>query len=1153
MHSFQKKQKWLILVLAFLIGLFSASCVLAVNQDEVQITILGTSDVHGNIMNYDYYGVRTYAQGFATVSTMVKQVRKENPNTLLIDAGDLIQGTPLTYYYGKIMKPNKDYPLTTIMEQMNYTAGTVGNHEFNYGLDTLQKIIDTAHFPILSANIVNEADGSLAFDPYTIVEVKGVKVGILGLTTQSCTASEIKGLKILDPVLTAEKFVKKLRQEEGCDLVLVTAHFGLDPEKRAGNYARPIAQTVAGVDGILTGHDHSVIDIEETGPEGYNVPILMPYKWGRALARFDFYLKKVDGRWVINRDKTAHQVYNFKSNPVQPDPEILLAGKKYHQETLEYTGTVIGNATADFKKGYSDEIRGISQGKLQDTPLVNLVNQVQMKYAKADISLAAEFAPSANITKGDITINDISAIYIYENYLYGIKITGAELKKLLEYEARYYHQVTDGDATIAFNDQIPGYNYDMFTGINFEIDLSKPAPQNAAEVMTGKRFRIYNLEKDNQPVRDDDQFILAINDYRFQSWGETMHGGFLYAMGITSEEEAMQRVVFSSQEEYGDDGQIRNLMIKYIREKGQILPAVDNNWRLTGFDFSKLSGRKEMVQLINQGIIDVPTKGRFGVNYQTINLRAKPDKEELAKISDKTFIPVSVLEKFQTKGELYKNVIEIKDNYKTVKILSINDYHGALASAGKNVGAVKLTDAINAEKSEDPEGTIVVAAGDNYQGSAMSNLLYGEPVSSVFKEMGIEVSAVGNHEFDWGIQRISDWAKDGDFTFVAANIYDKRTNQPVSWAKPYVFVERKGAVIAFIGLATPETAYKTLKANVENYEFKDPVETLKAWIPTVKMAGSDAIIALTHLGAFQDKDGKITGEAADLCYVEGLDGVITGHTHQRVSGLVNGKPLVQAYKYGRSLAKLHLVFDQNDQLIKIEPSLDNLYKRPDTLKEDPATKKIFDEYNKTLEPVLGKVLGRTTVALSHSRYEGPSLLGEWVTEIMRQKAGVQIAMTNGGGLRTSIPAGEITAGKLYEVMPFDNTLLTMKLSGADIKANIEHGILNEDIGWVQVSGVRVTYDPSRAAGQRIISMTLEDGTPIEMNKFYTVVTNDFMASGGDKYNFKNAQDMLNTFIPIRDCMMEAVEQAKVLSPIKENWLSEIKKISACRNIFKLTA
>ena len=200
-------------------------------------------------------------------------------------------------------------------------------------------------------------------------------------------------------------------------------------------------------------------------------------------------------------------------------------------------------------------------------------------------------------------------------------------------------------------------------------------------------------------------------------------------------------------------------------------------------------------------------------------------------------------------------------------------------------------------------------------------------------------------------------------------------------------------------MATPETAYKTLKANVENYEFRDPIEIVTEWVPKVKAAGADIVIALTHLGAFQDKEGNITGEAADLCAVDGVDAVISAHTHQRISGLVNNKPLVQAYYQGRSFAKLTFIFDENNKIISAEPFLDNLFERADTLKDDADTLTLYNSYNENLAPVLGRVLGETTVELDHDRYAGPSLLGEWSCDVMREKAGVQIAMTNGGGLR----------------------------------------------------------------------------------------------------------------------------------------------------------
>ena len=478
---------------------------------------------------------------------------------------------------------------------------------------------------------------------------------------------------------------------------------------------------------------------------------------------------------------------------------------------------------------------------------------------------------------------------------------------------------------------------------------------------------------------------------------------------------------------------------------------------------------------------------------------------------------------------------------KEIVILSFNDFHGSLAPSGKNVGAAKFVDSLKTERAKNPEGTIIVSAGDNYQGSAMSNLLYGEPISAMLKEAGVELSAVGNHEFDWGIERIRKWSEDGNLTFVCANIYDKRTDEPVDWAEPYVIIEREGVNVGFIGLATPETAYKTLKENVENYEFRDPVKSLSQWVPEVQSKGADIIVALTHLGSNQDKDGDITGEATDLSWVDGVDAVISAHIHALVSGMVNGKPLVQAMYNGRAIAKIVFTVGDDNRLVSAEPSVDILYEREDTLKDDPNMLAIFQKYETDLEPVLGRVLGETTVELDHDRWAGLSLLGEWSCQVMQDKVGAQIAMTNGGGLRTPIPAGKITAGKLYEVLPFDNTLYVLKITGADVKANIEHGIMNEDVGWIQISGVKVTYDKDAEPGSRIINMVLADGTPVEMDKYYTVVTNDFMATGGDNYDFSRAIETEDTFLPVRDALMEAVEKAGTISPVRQNWLAEVKE------------
>lgn len=469
---------------------------------------------------------------------------------------------------------------------------------------------------------------------------------------------------------------------------------------------------------------------------------------------------------------------------------------------------------------------------------------------------------------------------------------------------------------------------------------------------------------------------------------------------------------------------------------------------------------------------------------------------------------------------------------KSIQIVYINDFHGSVDAGGKNPGMVKLAGRlkeIKAENTANNTNTLFLAGGDLFQGSAASNLTYGAMVNDFLKEVGLTASAIGNHEFDWGTDRIAKWAADGNYKFLASNIYDKTTGLPVTWADPYQIVTVDGVKIGLIGLTTPETAFKTLPENVKDIEFKDPNTCGTYWAKLLKSTKqADIVIALTHLGAAQDAATKvITGEAADLANApdSGIDAILCAHTHMDVCGTVNNIPVVQAYYNGRNIGKLNITVNTEGK-VAIVPAAEKLYDSKGylaALPDDAATKTIYDNYMADLSDTLNKPVGKTATDLSHDKSAGVSVLGEWTCEVMAKKAGTQIGITNGGGLRTSIKAGDITMGNLYEVMPFDNTLYKMDLKGSDLKRVIENGIMNTTVGWVQLYGVKVYYDEDKAAGDRITAMYLLDGTKIDMNKYYSVVTNDFMFTGGDNYDFTGAKNAVNTNLPIRDAMVEALE------------------------------
>ncbi|WP_170272245.1 5'-nucleotidase C-terminal domain-containing protein [Clostridium tarantellae] len=465
------------------------------------------------------------------------------------------------------------------------------------------------------------------------------------------------------------------------------------------------------------------------------------------------------------------------------------------------------------------------------------------------------------------------------------------------------------------------------------------------------------------------------------------------------------------------------------------------------------------------------------------------------------------------------NSLNSKKSSDTIDIISINDFHGALKEENKNVGAAKLVGEIKKQKEQNPN-TIVVSGGDLFQGSAMSNQLKGEPVIKMLKEMGLVYSAIGNHEFDWGKEIIPKWGKDGNFEFIAANIYNKATNKPVDWANPYGLAKINGKTIAFIGLATPETVSKTKPANVADLDFKDPVEITNYWAKYLReKKGADAVFVLSHIGSLQDfKTSKITGEVVDLANkTVGIDGIISGHTHRFVCGTINNLPIVQGGCNGRGYAKLSLSF--KDGKVKVNPSIEMLYKKGKDLVEDKNMKAIYDNYNKNLQSNLEKVVCNIDCELTHSR-NSLSPLGQFASKYMAESAGVPIGITNGGGLRRPLPAGNITVGNMWELMPFDNTLVTMKLTGSQLKKVLENGILNDSVGCVQFYGLRVYYDKTKDLGNRITSMRLLNGTKVEMDKEYPVVTNDFMYAKGDDYDFSGAKDATDTGIPIREALIQ---------------------------------
>jgi 2',3'-cyclic-nucleotide 2'-phosphodiesterase/3'-nucleotidase len=556
------------------------------------LRVLGTTDLHGNVYNWDYFKNAIYDDtahndiGVAKAATLIRMLRDElgAGNTLTLDAGDTIQGTPLAYYFAKIepITQGTMHPMATAMNAIGYDAAALGNHEFNYGLDLLRTFQSQCHHPLLSANTVDWNSGAPIFPPYVIktVQLHGtspIRVGILGLVTPGVAIwdkANVEGkAKFPGIVEQAKVFVPRLKAA-GADVVIVSCHSGAKTSSSYGdalpypeNASTLLAQQVPGIDAILVGHAHveltgTVIN-EETGRK---VLLVEPLYWGMRVARLDLPLTKVKNRWTVDHQRVAGMLYN--ANTVDEDAEIAGLVRSAHEKVLTYVNSVIGT---------SKQAMSASTSRYEDTAAIDFINYVQADAVKkvlagtADastpvLSIAAPFNKAAAIPAGDVTVRDVAGLYIYDNTLLGIRFTGAQVLAYLEYSARYFKQVASAgpfpaDAvtnapTDTSPNGTPDYNYDIMGGLDapltYDIDIAQPVGG-----------RIKNLQYAGAPVTANQAFIIAINNYR-QSGG----GAF---PGVTT-----APVVYNAQVE------IRQMLIDWVTSNKVIDASVfsTEDWKL---------------------------------------------------------------------------------------------------------------------------------------------------------------------------------------------------------------------------------------------------------------------------------------------------------------------------------------------------------------------------------------------------------------------------------------------------------------------------------------------------------------------------------------------------------------------------------------------
>ncbi len=513
----------------------------------VTITVLATTDLHGNLYPIDYVTDRPAARGLAKIATLIRQERAQNPNSILIDCGDTIQGSPLESVYQSAVRsgspaPSSD-PMMLAMNALDYAAMAVGNHEYNYGLKNLDRARGVARFPWISANTSVAPGGSeRPFAAYLVKTIGGVKVAIIGITTPAVPTWEkpenLGAYRFESPIDAVRRTLVELRAREHPDLVLVAAHSGLGRgEDQSENVVQALAEAVPEIDAIVFGHSHLQLAEERIG----NVLVTQPKNWGISLARIDFTLEpKPAGGWTV---AGKHSRLIPVTDQTAAAADILAIARPYHEMAEQYLNTPVARSSVDLSATHS---------RVEDTAVVDAIQQAQLYYAKADVSFTSSFNPRASVPRGQVTVRQIAALYPYDNELYAIEGTGGMVKDALENAARYFLSCQGARCRQQplINRDVLGFNYDIAQGVDYEIDLTQPE---------GSRVR--NLRWHGKPLAADQKLRIAINNYRVA--GSAGYGMFRGA-----------NVVWRSQEE------IRDLMVRYYTERKQLPVKPDGNWRI---------------------------------------------------------------------------------------------------------------------------------------------------------------------------------------------------------------------------------------------------------------------------------------------------------------------------------------------------------------------------------------------------------------------------------------------------------------------------------------------------------------------------------------------------------------------------------------------
>ena len=819
----------------------------AAQSGRFDLVIAATTDVHGRLRAWDYYAnAADPTRTLAGAATIVDSVRRANPGrVLLVEGGDILSGNPLLYVAAKVAPPPV-HPVIAAMNVMHYDAAVIGNHEFNFGVPALRAAIAKAAFPFVAAN-VRDAQGRPFVAPYTLIDKQGVRIAIVGGTTPGSMLWDRDNLR--DAGLTVTDIVSSVRlavaevKKRKADVVVVLLHSGLDGAATydtvstglpSENVAARVPREIDGINLVVYGHSHrELVDSTING-----ALLVQPRNWAASVAVATLTLEKSKGKWAV----VKHRGQSVSVAGHAESPAVLAASAATHRATVAWVATPVGRTAVRWR---ADSARVV------DAPITDLINEVMRRESGAELAATAAFSLDATLDTGAVTQAALSRLYPYENTLRAVRITGAQLRAFLEQSALYYRTLApDGSAPMGglVDPRIPGYNFDVVSGVDYVIDVSRPVGA-----------RITTLTRNGRAVQPSDSFTMAVNNYR-------QSGGGGYAMLANAP------VVFEK------DVDIRSLLIAEVAKAGTLDPAryATVNWRLEPAAARAIAYHEQ-------------NRGREGVAAAVAPSAVAPAARGLAP-QGRTLRVISMSD---FHGALSNRPDERGRTQGGAVALS-----AAIEKARRECTA--------------PCQSVVVDAGDLFSGAPASDWDAGKPTVAVFNRLHVVAGAIGNHEFDFGQDTLRKRLKELTYAVLGANVRgaDGRPlpwmRGDTVVVRGGVRIGIVGTAGEHTATSTKVRNVRQLTFLAAAPIISDRVRSLRAGGAQIVIA-----MAHDGARCDRDKPDVCTGGGLDIIeqLTDKPDVFVMGHAHTNIALRRRDMPVVQTSSNGRAIAVVDIPLD----------------------------------------------------------------------------------------------------------------------------------------------------------------------------------------------------------------------------------------------------